>query len=207
MELLDKPIVLRLNKVWQKVGISTVRDAITAMNSGDDFLKAAVGVDVHYERKIDGSWDFDSQPDLIPVSFSDWINLEIREFDDVIHTPRLTIRIPTVIIAINYSKLHKVQPHPTKKGIRDRDGSRCQITGRMLDKNEGNVDHNIPRSRGGKDTWENLMWMDKKLNSLKKDRTLEEMGWKPIRKPIAPRAIPVSETIRVLKHRDWRFFF
>jgi 5-methylcytosine-specific restriction endonuclease McrA len=205
MELLDKPIVLRLNRVWQAVGVSTVRDALVAMNSGDDFVRAAVGVDVCYSQNEDGSWDLEN-PNLVPTPFEKWVQLPVREFDEVIHTPKLLIRVPTVIIAMNYSKQHKVRKHPTKQNVRERDQNCCQITGRLLSKKEGNIDHVVPRSRGGRDTWENLIWMDKKLNSEKGDRTLQEMGWKTIRKPLAPKEIPVSATIKNLQHGDWRFF-
>lgn len=205
MELLDRPIVLRLNSGWMALGHSSVRDALVAMNSGDDFVKAAVGVNVDYPQLPDGSWDFEN-PNLIPTPWSEWVNLPIRDFDDVIHTSKLAIRVPTVIVAVNYEKIPKRVPHPTKQAIRERDGSICQITGRLLTKREGNIDHMTPRSRGGKDTWENLIWIDKELNSKKGDKTLEEMGWKPIRKPFAPKEIPVSATIKKLEHRDWKFF-
>jgi 5-methylcytosine-specific restriction endonuclease McrA len=206
MDLIDRPIVLRLNRSWQAIGVSTVKDALIAMNSGDDLLKAATAINIQYPKKDDGSWDFDN-PELLPTSFEDWIKLPVREdIDNAIHTSKLTIRVPTVIVAVNFAKMPKVQKHPTKANIRERDKSRCQVSGKLLAKKEGNIDHIVPRSRGGRDTWENLIWMDKDLNAKKGNKTLEEMGWKVLKKPVAPKEMPLSATIRHLQHQDWRFF-
>lgn len=206
MDFLNKSIVLRLNKVWQPIGYSTVKDALIGMNSGDEFLKAAVAIDVQYERGSNGEWNFDSFANLIPTTFDEWIKLPVRDFDLAVHTSKMTIRVPTVIIAQNYHKMPKISKKPTHKNIRERDGNRCQVTGRMLTKHESNIDHLVPRSRGGKNTFENLVVMDKQINSLKGDKTLEEAGLTLIRKPQAPPVIPASATIREIKHRDWKFF-
>jgi 5-methylcytosine-specific restriction endonuclease McrA len=48
--------------------------------------------------------------------------------------------------------------------IRERDGNRCQCTGRLLRPEEGSLDHVVPRSRGGRDAWENLVWAAKEVN-------------------------------------------
>ncbi len=205
MSFLDKNIVLRLNSAWQPIGESTVKDALIAMNSGDEFLKAAVALDIQYGQNEDGEWDF-SQANFAPTPFEKWIDLPIRDFDLVIHTSKRAIRVPTVIIAQNYSKMPRKSWHPTNKNIRERDGSKCQVTGKLLTRSEGNVDHLIPRSRGGKDTFENKVWMSKEINSAKGSKTLEEMGLKLIRPPKAPPDVPASATIRELKHRDWKFF-
>lgn len=207
MDILDKPIVLRLNRAWLKLGCTTVQDALIALNSGNDFLKAAMAIDFQYSRKADGSWDLDN-PNLLATPWDQWIKLPIREgLDEAIHTTKQSIRVPTVIIAVNFAKMPFVKRKPTHEAIRERDGNRCQISGKLLTKRESNIDHLTPSSRGGKDTWENLVLMDKKLNTEKGDRTLDEMGWKLRRRPVAPKDIPVSATIRTLKHRDWRFFF
>lgn len=47
-----------------------------------------------------------------------------------------------------------------QKAVAD-DGNRCQYTGALLRPDEGSLDHVVPRSRGGPDTWENLVWSDK----------------------------------------------
>jgi 5-methylcytosine-specific restriction endonuclease McrA len=111
-----------------------------------------------------------------------------------------------VIICPNYSKINHKYRKPTSKNVRERDKNTCQVSGRILAPGEGNLDHTQPRSRGGENSWENLVYMDKNLNSLKGDRTIAEMGWKLLREPKPLPIIPVSATINILKHRDWKMF-
>src|ERR1017187_9053594 len=82
------------------------------------------------------------------------------------------------------------------KAIRERDGNRCQYTVRVLHPNEGSLDHVVPRSRGGKDAWENLVWSAKEVNQRKADRLPHEAGLKLLSFPRAPKQLPVSLLIR-----------
>ena len=82
------------------------------------------------------------------------------------------------------------------KAIRERDGNRCQYTGRVLHPNEGSLDHVVPRSRGGKDAWENLVWSAKEVNQRKANRLPHEAGLKLLTTPRAPKELPVSARIR-----------
>ena len=50
------------------------------------------------------------------------------------------------------------------------------------------MDHVIPKSRGGKNTWENLVAACKKCNQKKGSRTTKESGMIPLKKPIRPKA-------------------
>jgi 5-methylcytosine-specific restriction endonuclease McrA len=55
----------------------------------------------------------------------------------------------------------------------------------LLNPNEGSFDHVVPRSRGGTDTWENLVWFAKDVNQRKADRLPHEAGLKPLNVPRA----------------------
>jgi len=70
------------------------------------------------------------------------------------------------------------RPKLCARTIRERDGNRCHYTGRMLRPEEGSLDHVVPRSRGGKDVWENLVWSAKEVNQKKADRLPHEAGLK-----------------------------
>ena len=166
----------------------------------------ATAMNLEYPLKENGEWDLDATPNLIPVKWDDWLNLPIRPTDDVVHTARLVIRVPTVIIAVNYAKVPKRRPKLCARSIRERDGNRCQYTGRELKPDEGSLDHVIPRSRGGKDEWENLVWSAKEVNHKKADKTPEEAGLTLLSTPRAPKEVPFSATLKRLAHPDWRFF-
>jgi 5-methylcytosine-specific restriction endonuclease McrA len=83
---------------------------------------------------------------------------------------RGAIRVPTVIVALNFAKVPRKRPKLSAKTIRERDGNRCQYTGVLLRPDQGSLDHVLPRSRGGKDTWENLVWSSKDVNARKANR-------------------------------------
>ena len=111
--------------------------------------------------------DIDGQQKIRPVTWEEWITLPVREQDRAVQTIRGGIRVPTVIVLANYAKVPKKRPKLCAKSIRERDGNRCQYTGRMLRPEEGSLDHVMPRSRGGKNAWENLVWSAKDVNAKK----------------------------------------
>jgi 5-methylcytosine-specific restriction endonuclease McrA len=118
----------------------------------------------------------------------------------------MEIRAPRVIIQPNYSKMPTVQPRPTKEAIRKRDGGICQYTGEVLTWKDGNIDHVTPRSQGGRNTFENMVWCHKDINSKKADKTPKQAGLTLIRKPFAPKSLPISSTINVAHHPSWVHF-
>ena len=117
------------------------------------------------------------------------------------------IRVPTVIVAVNFAKVPKKRPKLCAKTIRERDGNRCQYTGELLKQDEGSIDHVVPRSRGGKDAWENLVWSSKDVNSRKGNRLPHEAGLKLLSVPRAPKELPASALIRNAHGvTDWELF-
>jgi 5-methylcytosine-specific restriction endonuclease McrA len=60
---------------------------------------------------------------------------------------------------------------------------------RLLHPDEGSLDHVVPRSRGGKDAWENLVWSVKDVNQRKADRLPHEAGLKLLSVPRAPKKL------------------
>lgn len=203
--ILDKPIVLALNSAWQVIGHRTVRQAIVALTGGDRENPPAVGLDIVYPR-VDEGWDFDRPVYLNPVRWDTWITLPVRDFDFSISSATLRIRVPTVIIATQFSKMPMKQPRLCSASIYERDGGRCQYTGEFVGRDGGNLDHVVPRSRGGRNTFENLVWAKKHLNSVKADRLPAEAGLRLIRPPAAPKRIPASAALREVRHPDWSHF-
>jgi len=144
---------------------------------------------------------------LRPVTWDEWITLPIRDGDNAVRTVRGAIRVPTVIVAVNYARVPKKRPKLCARAIRERDGNRCQYTGRLLHPDEGNLDHVVPRSRGGADTWENLVWSAKEVNQRKADRLPHEAGLKLLSIPRAPKELPVSAMIRNAHGvAEWKLF-
>ena len=203
--VLNKPIVLKLNAAWQVNCQRTVAEALVDMNGGRDGSPPALGLDLEYERNEDGSWDFATLRYANPVPWCEWVKLPIRDFDFVVHSPTLTVRVPTVIVAPNYSRPRFTSPRFNADGVFARDGGRCQFSGELVPRHEGNLDHVVPVSRGGANTWENVVWTRRSTNSLKADRLPHEAGLRLIRRPKAPPLMPIAATLPV-RHRDWAHF-
>ena len=189
-DILNKSIVLVLNRNWQAINIRTPADA---------FCQMATNVATALE--IDG------ENHIRPVTWDEWITLPIRDSDHAVHTVRGAIRVPTVIVAVNFAKVPKKRPKLCAKTIRERDSNRCQYTGKLLRPDEGSLDHVLPRSRGGKDEWGNLVWADKAVNARKGNRLPHEAGLRLLRVPCAPKELPVTALIRNAQGiTDWNLF-
>src|SRR5216117_1537145 len=133
-DILNKTIVLVLNRNWQAIHVRTPQEAFCMMATN-----VATGLEI------------DGDDHIRPVTWDEWITLPIRPQDNSVQTVRGQIRVPTVIVAVNFAKVPKKRPKLCAKTIRERDGNRCQYTGKVLRPDEGSLDHVLPRSRGGKD--------------------------------------------------------
>ena len=195
MNILTKATVLVLNRNWQAINVRTPQEAFCMMATN-----VATGLEI---ERGDGA----RGEALRPVTWEEWITLPVREQDESVHTVRGEIRVPTVIVAVNYAKVPKKRPKLCARTIRERDGNRCQYTGRVLRPHEGSLDHVVPRSRGGKDAWENLVWSAKEVNQKKADRLPHEAGLKLLSVPRAPKELPVSALISNAHGiEDWSLF-
>jgi 5-methylcytosine-specific restriction endonuclease McrA len=194
-DILNKSIVLVLNRNWQAINIRTPQEAFCQMaTSVATGLDITLGDDIHAEA-------------LRPVSWAEWITLPIRDGDNAVHTVRGAIRVPTVIVSVNFARVPKKRPKLSARTIRERDGNRCQYTGKLLKPDEGSLDHVLPRSRGGANTWENLVWSSKDVNTRKGNRLPHEAGLKLLNVPRAPRELPVSALIRNAHDvAEWNLF-
>jgi len=81
---------------------------------------------------------------------------------------------PSVILLRRYVRIPSNRLVPvSRRGVLRRDGQRCAYCGNSAT----TIDHVLPRSRGGADSWENLVACCLKCNNAKSDRTPGEMGW------------------------------
>jgi 5-methylcytosine-specific restriction endonuclease McrA len=189
-DILNRTIVLVLNRNWQAINIRTPQDAFCQMATN-----------------VATALDIEGGSQIRPVTWEKWITLPVREGDYAVRTARGAIRVPTVIVAVNFAKVPKKRPKLCSRTIRDRDGNRCQYTGKLLKPDEGSLDHVLPRSRGGADSWENLVWSSKEVNTRKGDLLPHEAGLKLLSVPRAPKELPVTALIRNA-HRvaEWKLF-
>jgi len=190
MGSLHKDIVLVLNRNWQAIGVKTpaetigmlMTDTATALNIEDNDV-------------------------MIPVRWKDWVNLPITDNDLVINTVSKSFKIPKVIVLCKFDKVPKKRPAFSSKNIWVREKGKCAYTGKRLKPDEGNIDHLIPKSRGGKTDWTNCVLAHKDVNAKKANKTPEEAGLKLLIKPEAPKELPVYFFIKNRYNiREWNYF-
>lgn len=103
----------------------------------------------------------------------------------VIRSESLTVPIPTVV-RLRYmvrAPRHRIAS-VSRRAVFARDEYRCQYCGDRAD----SIDHVLPRSRGGRDAWDNLAAACRPCNTRKRDRTPDEAGMRLLRPCHAPRA-------------------
>ena len=174
-EILNKRIVLVLNRNWQAVNITTPALAFCQMATD-----VATGLDIH------------GQDRMIPTRWKDWILLPVRDEDNSLGTASGRIRVPTVIVLARFDRVPLKRPKFSARALWERDGGRCQYTGKPLGPDEGNIDHVLPRSRGGATNWTNCVIADKKINSRKGNKTPKEAGLRLLAEPKAPPKLPIT---------------
>lgn len=161
---------IRLNSAWQVIGECSVEEAILQMFAG-----AATGMCINSENEY------------FPMKLDDWLKLPLRDgIDSGIHTSRIIVREPRVIICVNYSKVPRKRPKLNLKGIAQREGNKCAYTGEILPKERQSIDHIIPRSKGGAHSWSNCVLAAKEINHAKGNKSNEAVGLHLLKKPSTP---------------------
>jgi len=165
--------VLVLNRNFQPVDVTSVRRAFVQLYEG-----IAKAVDAQYRTFDFANWS----------ALSDALHDEGLE---TIGTLRRRLLVPRVILLTGYALAPKNQIRFSRANIYARDGSRCQYCRRRLPRSALNLDHVVPRSRGGATNWENIVCSCVRCNMRKADRTPEEAGMQLLRKPVRPRWTPL----------------
>lgn len=91
-----------------------------------------------------------------------------------IHSATETLKLPSVILLSRYVRVPLTRKIPvTRRGVLRRDAWRCAYCAKAAN----TIDHVQPKSKGGTDSWENLVACCFRCNNQKSDRTLNELGW------------------------------
>lgn len=123
-----------------------------------------------------------------------------------VHSASKAVPVPSVIRLLSYRHIPQQSRALSRKNILLRDRNTCQFCGQPFPASELTLDHVLPRSRGGRSTWENLVACCYECNNSKGDRTPEEAGLKLARRP-RPFTLHTSrQLMRLIGNRDekWR---
>ncbi len=158
--------VLLLNRFFAPVSVTTARRAMVLLFGG-----AALAVDE------DGS----------TYDFGRWRELPMRSRDDGISTITGSLRVPRVLHLQRYDRAPHVVVRLTRRNLMLRDEHQCQYCAKKPSLRDLNIDHVVPRSRGGLDSWDNLVISCRTCNLKKGRRTPDEAGMRLLRMPQKPR--------------------
>ncbi len=124
--------------------------------------------------------------------------------EDPNHQLRPDRMLPTVIRLRHYVRVPYRELPLTRKNILQRDNNRCQYCGSTGEKLS--IDHVMPRSRGGSDTWENVTTACLSCNVMKGNRTPQEASM-PLRqaphKPLSNMSFEATRAINSGRYKEW----
>ena len=123
----------------------------------------------------------------------------------MIHTASDAIPMPSVIRLVYLVKRPRPEKKLTRREVFQRDNYTCQYCG--AETRELTLDHVIPRHRGGRHIWGNVVSACAKCNNRKAGRTPQEAGMRLIRQPIAPRVSGYYVPFEYIqRHNEWQRF-
>lgn len=149
-----------------------------------------------------------SWQDAIKAVFLGRVNI-ISEYDVEIRSPNRTIRLPSVISLKDYIPTAR-RPAFTRFNVFLRDRFTCQYCGLPFPTHELTFDHVVPRSKGGRTTWDNVVTACGACNLRKGNRMPRAAGMFPLKGAYQPTTFELQENGRAFPpnflHESWRDF-
>lgn len=184
--MLSTPVLV-LNRFYMPVNIVTAKRAFCMLAAG------IARVLDHEHRTFD---------------FRSWSELSAAVHDETVGLVDRIIRIPRVVLLSTYDRFPKRTVRFSRINIMLRDHYTCQYCGKRFPRSKLNIDHVIPRSRGGKTEWENVVTSCHNCNHRKGNRMPEEVHLRPMKMPARPRATPFVDLFSApVKFDEWKPFF
>ena len=186
--------VLVLNKNFMPIHVSTAQECIGLL-----FREKAVVVESDYSMYNLSSWE---EMSVLRKNEEDFLYL--KGSGDYI------LGIPKVIRLLDYSK-NSFKLRLTRKNILLRDDYTCQFCTNKFKTEELTLDHIIPKSKGGKNTWTNLVCACVDCNRKKSDKSLKDSGMKLLKNPTKPSQYLIFKKhlkyINNEPYKTWHNFF
>lgn len=149
-----------------------------------------------------------SWQDAVKAVFLDRVCV-VSQYERTIHSPTFEMRLPSVIALKEYVPAAR-RPAFTRFNVFLRDRFCCQYCNGDFATNELTFDHVIPKSRGGRTSWQNVVTACSPCNLQKGNRLLKESG-------LVLRSVPTEPSTQMLQehgrafppgylHESWRDF-
>ena len=147
------------------------------------------------------------------VKWDEWLELSKKDIwpkeQEFIQAVTQRIAIPEVIRYLNYGKIPKVSFRLSRQSIYNRDDYTCYLCGEQYSEGKLSIDHIVPLSRGGRNSWENMATCCKRCNWDKGDKTLAELKIRPKympQKPVLSNAAKLRASVTTY-NPNWKLFW
>ncbi len=183
--MLAEPTLV-LNKNWVAIQTTTVRNALSLLYTGC--------------AKVINTETFE------PLDFASWADLALTRDEACVRTVSLKIKVPEVILLMDYDKIPRHEVTFSRRNLYRRDHFTCQYCGSTPGSHELSIDHVVPRARKGRTTWTNCVLACIPCNKRKGSRTLRQAGMRLRIKPAMPRWSPYVQIPLFRKKQSWEKF-
>jgi len=189
--------VLVLNRLWQPINICSARRAFCLLYLGHAQVVEAIETenDKHFYTHDMASWELLSsmQPQIEQRGKVGEIKGSPEEAElKMVRTVSQRLLIPQIIVLSEFDRIPKQEVKFTRENIFRRDSFTCQYCQKKFEASHLNLDHVIPRDKGGKSTWENVVCSCIRCNTRKANKLPQEAGMQLLKTPKAPRWRPLS---------------
>ena len=187
--------VLVLNKHYMAIRIVGARRAFS-------LLCRDLAEVISFEKDTYANYDFKSWCEVSRFR---------HEFEpnahDWVTTVNFYVAVPRIIRLLFYDRLPRTEVKFNRRNIFARDRNHCQYCGKRFPTTELSLDHVIPRTMGGKATWDNIVCACTNCNVKKGGRTPKQAGMTLIHKPVKPKHNPMLHIhLGHQRYRSWKQF-
>ena len=127
---------------------------------------------------------------------------KILDSSYIVHSEKLFLNLPSIVKLKSYIFVKRKDIALTRKNIFYRDNNKCQYCGKcnvLL-----TIDHVVPKQKGGKDTWKNLVTSCNRCNSKKANSYMYDVGMCLINDPVKPHYLLYLQKYASSEYENWR---
>ena len=184
---------LVLNRLWQAVNVVGVERAFSLLSL--DHAQVIYAEDGSFRVLDAGAW------------FEHCRESEFAPGARVVRTVNQSVLVPAVLLLRGFDRMLLQEMKFNRQNLLERDDHRCQYCGKNLPSKELNMDHVIPRDRGGGTSWENVVISCIRCNSKKSNRLPKEAGMRLLKEPKRPPRRPFMSSLYGKQvEKSWEYF-
>lgn len=195
-----------LNRNYMAIQITDVQHAIKHLYTGN--AKVVAHTDIKNQQGVVAIHKYET------FGFNEWVEASQAIVEDpkrFIRSVKFKMRVPSIVLLVAFDRLPERQVKFSRQNIYARDSYCCQYCNSKRGKNNNlrlTIDHVVPRSKGGKSTWDNVVCCCYRCNQKKRDRTPREAGMVLLKIPKKPRWMPltVKERFSKINKGEWKDF-